>query len=144
MMVLALACLPAKADPQSYQNISVTNLLTLTNSTAITGLSNVFNIPQNSQLAFIPSVTCNGTNNAATLTLGYNFQAGDGVWTTTYPYTNVITVTAGATVVPLFIANWTNFTGLAKGRLDYVGLSAGATNVVLNSVTIGQKSIQPY
>ena len=80
-----------QADPQNFQTLSLTGVPAgvLTNGSYYTGINASFNIPQNAQLWFEPSAAFVGTN-------GYS--------TTNYSYVG--------------LSGPTNFTGLAKGRLD--------------------------
>ena len=160
-LLLALTCLltlapPAKADPQQCIPLALANVpQNLGNAASVTNIGAVYKVAQNAILVYQYTAQIIGTSSpASTLSFGHNFTVGDGNWTSVPAWTNVLSIStnfyspsyfaAGSNIVcGQFILSWTNFTGLAQGRLDTVAVS-GATNVVVLSVSVGQRQYQPY
>jgi len=153
--------LTAKADPQSYSIVAVTNIIAplLDESAATantdTNVNASYAIVQNADAFLTAGVNILGTNNpAGKLVLAHNFEAGDGNYTTSLPLTNSFQLTAsamgtlgggGTNSTGVFQA-WlsdTNFTGLKHGRVDTVFVT-GATNTTVLFITIGWKTVSPY
>ena len=152
--VSLLAARPAQADPQSYTSLAVTNIGTLGDEGAavantVTNIGATYKIVQNADAFLTVGVTITGTNNpAGKFVLGHNFQVGDGNWTTTLPMTNTFYPTAAALNGTNFFVGQvslprTNFSGLAYGRVDCAYIT-GATNAVINFISIGWKTWTPY
>ncbi len=119
--------LAAYATQQLFATITIPGDLTwVTTATSNSTSGTAFDIPQNTDLIFYPTVHASGAS-TSNVTYGFDLTPDGTNWTTSHPVSGIVVLTGATSATGYIYISRTNLTGAKQLRLGSVSTPSVAT-----------------